>query len=198
MRSRVRFRLSYAATFAAPSPRLQALYDLLPVLAFFATFKFAGIYPATGVLIAVTVGVALAQWLRERRVSPVLLVSAALALVFGGLTLYLHNQLFIMWKPTVIYLLFAAALIVSQFVGDKPLVQKMLDGKIKTDARTWRITNLAWAVFFLVLAAVNLVFVYRFSADAWATWKLATVGIVFLFALAQGAWLSSRAEASEG
>jgi intracellular septation protein len=177
---------------------MQALYDFIPVLAFFATFKLAGIYAATGVLLIATVVMTAAQWLRKGAVSPMLLVSAGLALVFGGLTLWLHNDLFIMWKPTVLYLLFAVALLLSQLVGDKPLVQKMLEQKLRTDARTWRITNLSWAVFFLVLAGVNLVFVYRFSRDAWATWKLATVGIVFVFALAQGAWLANRAEPGGG
>jgi intracellular septation protein len=172
---------------------MQALFDLFPVLAFFVTFKFAGIYPATGVLIVATIALTIGQWFRKGTVSPMLLVSAGLALLFGGLTLWLHNELFIMWKPTVLYVLFAAALLVSQLVGDKPLVQTLLEGKLHTDARTWRITNLSWALFFLVLAGVNLLFVYRFSRDAWATWKLATVGLVFLFALAQGAWLANRA-----
>jgi intracellular septation protein len=172
---------------------VQALYDFFPVLAFFITFKFAGMYAATAVLIGVTLAVALAQWIRTRKISAMLMIMTGLALVFGGLTLWLHNELFIMWKPTVVYLLFAAALLFSEVAGPKPLVQRLLEEKLTTDARTWQITNLSWAAFFVVLAAVNLVFVYRFSHDAWATWKLATMGIVFLFALAQGAWLSTRA-----
>jgi intracellular septation protein len=179
-------------------PRVQALYDLLPVLAFFATFKFAGIYTATGVLVGATVLVALLQWVRTRRVSGMLMVSAALVLVFGGLTLWLHNDIFIMWKPTVVYLLFATALISSEFLGPKPLLQKLLEERLVADRRTWRIANLSWAVFFLVLAAVNLVFVYRFTRDAWVTWKLAAVGVVFVFALVQGAWLARRAQPVEG
>lgn len=176
---------------------MQALYDFFPVLAFFVAFKFADIYTATGVLIVVTLAVAATQWIRTRKISPMLLVSTGLALVFGGLTLWLHNDLFIMWKPTVVYLLFAAALIVSEVAGPKPLVQRLLEERLRADARTWQITNLVWAAFFLVLAAVNLVFVYRFSRDAWVTWKLATVGVVFVFALAQGAWLASRSEPIE-
>jgi intracellular septation protein len=177
--------------------RVQALYDFFPVLAFFVTFKFADIYTATGVLIVVTLVVAAMQWFRTRKISTMLLISTGLALVFGGLTLWLHNELFIMWKPTVVYLLFAAALIVSELTGPKPLVQRLLEERLRADARTWRITNLTWAAFFLLLAAVNLVFVYRFSRDAWVTWKLATVGVVFVFALAQGAWLATRSEAVE-
>jgi intracellular septation protein A len=82
--------------------------------------------------------------------------------------------------------------------SDKPLIQKMMEAQLKTDARTWRIANLTWAFFFLVLAAVNLVFVYRFSAEAWATWKIASFGVVFAFSLGLGMWLSGRAVPAEG
>ena len=176
---------------------MQALYDFLPIIAFFATFKFADIYAATAVLMVVTVAVAGMQWFQRRKVSPMLLVSASLALVFGGLTLYFHNQLFIMWKPTIVDFLFAVALLVSQFVGEEPLIQKMMGHALKTDARTWRIANTSWALFFLAAAAANLVFVYRFSVDAWATWKIASYVIMVVFALAVSVWLANRAEAVE-
>jgi intracellular septation protein len=172
---------------------MQALYDLLPVIAFFATYKFAGIYVATAVLLAVTVAQIAVQWLRTRTVSRMVLISAGLVLLFGGATLLLHDEIFILWKPTVLYVLFAVALLASQLFGGKPLVQRMLEAQLVTEARIWRITNAAWAIFFLALAAVNLVFVYRFSRDAWVNWKLATVGLVVAFALAQGAWLARHA-----
>jgi intracellular septation protein len=177
---------------------MQALYDLFPVLAFFVAYKFAGIYVATGVLVVATLALVAMQWLRTRTVSRMVLISAGLVLLFGGATLLIHDELFIMWKPTVLYVLFAAALLLSQAFGDKPLVQRMLEKQLRTDDRTWRISNLSWALFFLVLAAINLVFVYRFSRDAWVNWKLGTIGIVFAFALAQGAWLSRRAEPAQG
>ncbi len=177
---------------------MQALYDFLPVVAFFVTFKFADIYTATGVLMVATVALALQQWIAKRRISPMLLVSAGLGLLFGGLTLYFHNQLFIMWKPSILYVLLALACLASQVWSDKPLIQKMMEAQLKTDARTWRIANLTWAFFFLVLAAVNLVFVYRFSAEAWATWKIASFGVVFAFSLGLGMWLSGRAVPAEG
>jgi intracellular septation protein len=177
---------------------MQALYDLLPVLAFFVTYKLANIFVATGVLLVVTLAQVAVQWLRTRTVSRMMLISAGLVLVFGGATLLVHDELFIMWKPTVLYVLFAVALFASQLFTDKPLVQRALEAQLSTDARTWRISNTSWALFFLALAAVNLVFVYRFSRDAWVNWKLATLGIVLVFALAQGAWLAKRAEHPAG
>jgi intracellular septation protein len=188
---------------------MQALYDLLPVLAFFVAYKLADIYVATGVLIVATMLQVGIQWVRTRTVSRMVLISAGLVLVFGGATLLIHDELFIMWKPTVLYVLFGVALLASQWFTPKPIVQRLLEHQLTTDGRTWRITNAGWAVFFFVLAGVNYVFVHGFThspagsaaqkswESAWATWKLATIGVVFAFALLQGLWLARRAEAVE-
>lgn len=177
---------------------MQALSDFLPVLAFVIAYYVAGIYVATGVLIAATLAQVTLTWVRSRTVSKMMLISAALVLVLGGATLLLHNELLIMWKPTVLYAVLAIALLVSQYVGDKPIVERLLGAQLKTDARTWRLTNLSWALFFLVLAGVNLIFVYRFGLEIWVRWKAATIGIVFVFAVAQAFWLAGRAEHSGG
>lgn len=176
---------------------MQALYDFLPLIAFFTTYWLAGIYVATGVLMVVTVLVAGLQWLKRRTVSPMLLITAGLALVFGGLTLYFHNQLFIMLKMTIADVLFALVLLASQVFGDAPMLKKMMGHVFRTDDRTWRIANTAWALFFLVSGAVNLVFVYGFSVDAWVKWKFASLIALALFTLAGSAWLASRAEPVE-
>jgi len=176
---------------------MSAFYDLLPVLAFFVAYKVAGVFVATAVLVVATVVQVGVTWLRKREVSKMALASAGLVLVFGGATLLLHDEVLIMWKPTVLYVLFALVLIGSQVLGGQPLTQRLLGAQIHTDDRTWRIANGSWALFFLVLAAVNLVFVYRFR-DAWVNWKLATVGIVFAFALLQAMWLARRAVEPEG
>jgi len=176
---------------------MQALTDFLPVLAFFVAFKFAGIYVATGVLIAAT-GVQLAvQWARKRTVSKTMLWSALLVLVFGGATLFFHNELVLMWMPTVLYLTLAGAFLLTQWSAE-PLVKRVLGEQIRTDARTWRIANASWVVFFVLLAAVNLAFVYRYGLNAWVGWKLAKIGVIFLFVLAQAFWLASRAEHAGG
>jgi hypothetical protein len=80
---------------------MQFLFDLLPVIAFFVAYKLADIYVATGVLIVGVLIQTLASWIRFRKVSPMLLTSALLVLVFGGLTLLIHDAVFIKWKPTI-------------------------------------------------------------------------------------------------
>ncbi len=193
-----------AAAFAIiPAPPLhkalmQPLYDFLPILAFFVAYSLKGIYVATGVLIAATLVQVLVQWVTHRRVQPMTLISAGLVGLLGGLTLWLHNDLLIMWKPTVLYVLFALILGVSQFTGKATVVERLLGKQLTADAATWRLANVSWVVFFLVLAAVNLYFVYATSRDTWVKWKLATIGIVFGFAILQAVWLSRRAPARSG
>lgn len=185
---------------------MQALYDFLPLLAFFVAYRFAGgIYVATAVLLVATVLVVGVQWLRHRRVSRMALISAALALLFGGATLLIHDQLFIMWKPTVLYVLFAAGFLASQLFTSKPVVQRMLEQQIATDAASWRTLNLAWVAFFVLLACANYAFVHGFMQSvpgspeqkrwesSWVTWKFASIGVVVLFAFGQGLWLARRA-----
>jgi intracellular septation protein len=92
---------------------MQLLFDFLPVIAFFVAYKLAGIYVATVVIIAASIAQVSIYWLRTRRVNPMHLVSSGLVLVFGGLTLLIHDTAFIMWKPTVVNWLFAAAFLAS-------------------------------------------------------------------------------------
>lgn len=176
---------------------MQALYDFLPVLAFFIAYSLKGIYVATGVLIGATMIQLGVQWFRERRIHKSMLISAGLVLVLGSLTLWLHNDLLIMWKPTVLYLIFAIVLLVSQFRGGAPIIQQLLGKQLQADAATWRIANASWALFFLTLAAVNLYFVYQTSRDTWVKWKLATLGIVLVFTVLQALWLARRAKPLE-
>ena len=107
-------------------PCMQLLFDFLPVIAFFVAYKLADIYVATLVIIVATVVQVAVHWLRTRRVNPMHLVSAGLVLVFGGLTLAIRDAAFIMWKPTIVNWLFAAAFFASQWrwFGGQPLVQR--------------------------------------------------------------------------
>jgi intracellular septation protein len=169
---------------------MQPLYDLLPVAAFFVVYHYAGIYAATAVMIPVTALQVAVQWYRKRTVSRMLLITAGLVFLFGGATLILHDDRFIVIKPTVLYGLFGTVLLLSQWLAKKPLIQQLLEAQLVTDARTWRICNLSWALFFFALAAVNLLIAYRFSRDAWANWFLLKWLAFGAFAVLEGLWLA--------
>jgi intracellular septation protein len=135
---------------------MKFLADFFPILLFFVAYKVWGIFAATGVAIAasfVQVGVV---WLRKRRVEPMHLATLAILVVFGGLTLLLRDQVFIMWKPSVINWLFAAVFFGSRFVGDKPLIERMMSHAIEVPGPIWTRLNNIWVVFFIAMGAANL------------------------------------------
>ncbi|MGH8250072.1 MAG: septation protein A [Steroidobacteraceae bacterium] len=177
---------------------MQLLFDFLPIFAFFLAYKLANIYVATMVLIVATVLQVSIHWLRTRRINPMHLVSAGLVLVFGGLTLLIRDTAFIMWKPTVVNWLFAAAFLVSLLpkFGDRPLVQRLMsatDAEFKLSAVHWRRLNWMWIAFFLLMGAVNL-FVFRYFDEAtWVNFKLfGMLGLTFAFIVAQGFWIAAQ------
>jgi len=172
---------------------MQLLFDFFPLIAFFIAYKFGGIFIATGVIIAAVVLQTAVQWFRHRKVSTMSLISAALVLVFGGLTLWIHDEAFIKWKVTVVYWLFAAGFLVSQFVGDRPVVQRMLDENITLERPLWLRLNTAWVVFFAALGAINIYVMHHFSTDTWANFKVfGVIGLTLVFTVLQGIWLAAK------
>ena len=170
------------------------LVEFLPVLLFFAAFKVWGLMAATAVLIvATTVQVAIA-WFRTREVKWLQLVTAGAVLVFGGLTLALDSELFIKWKPTVAYWLFALVFMASHFVGDKPVVARILAG-ITLPPAIWRRLSAMWVAFFVAAGALNLWVAYRFDTDTWVNFKLiAAIALPLAFAVVLGVYVSRHAE----
>jgi intracellular septation protein len=179
---------------------MQLLFDFLPVIAFFAAYKLADIYVATLVLIVAVVLQSLVQWLQTRKLKPMHLVSAGLVLVFGGLTLAIHDKTFIMWKPTIVNWLFAAGFLASQFrpFGGKPLVQRLMtsaEAGIDLSEASWRHLNLMWICYFVVLGIANLYVFRNFDEATWVNFKLfGMLGLTLLFIVVQGMWISSRAQ----
>lgn len=172
---------------------MQLLFDFFPVIAFFIAYKLAGIYVATGVIIAAVIVQVAVQWVRHRKISTMSLVSAALVLVFGGLTLLVHDKAFIQWKPTVVNWLFAIAFLGSQFIGEQPIVQRMLGSQVTLPRTSWRRLNLGWVVFFIVMGAANLYVARHFAEATWVNFKLfGVLGLTLVFVILQGAWIATK------
>jgi intracellular septation protein len=177
---------------------MQFLVDLLPVIAFFVAYKMAGIYVATAVLIVGVLAQTAASWIRHRKVSGMLLTSAVLVLVFGGLTLLVHDATFIKWKPTIVNWLFAAAFLVSQFMKGPSIIQRMLGENVTLEADDWKRLNLMWVAFFAASGVLNLWVAYNFDEATWVNFKLfGLMGITLVFALLQGLWIARKAEHSD-
>ena len=177
---------------------MQLLFDFFPLIAFFIAYKFADIFVATGVIIVAVVIQTAIQWVRHRKISTMSLVSAALVLIFGGLTLWIHDEAFIKWKVTVVYWLFAAGFLISQFIGDRPVIQRMLEGNVSLERPLWLKLNTMWALFFLVLGAINVYVMFNFSTDTWAKFKVfGVLGLTLAFTVLQGIWLANKLPADE-
>lgn len=180
------------------TPIMQFLLDLLPVIAFFVAYKLTDIYVATGVLIVGVLIQTAWSWVRHRKVSPMLLTSAVLVLVFGGLTLAIHDPTFIKWKPSIVNWLFAGAFLASQYLSGPTIVQRLMGENVTLDAGSWKRLNLAWVAFFLVAGTLNLYVAFRYDEATWVNFKLfGSMGLTLVFALAQGMWIARKAEASD-
>ena len=173
------------------SGSMKFLFDFLPVLLFFITYKLFDIYIATGVTIVATLIQCGWMWFSTRKVGTMQLTTLVIILVFGGLTLFLHDEQFIKWKPTVINWLFAAAFLISQVVGRKTAIERLLGSNLTMPPLIWRRLNLAWSAFFLVLGGVNLYVMTYYDRDTWVNFKLfGMLGMTLAFVVAQSFYLA--------
>ena len=165
---------------------MKFLFDLFPVILFFIAFKFYGIFIATAVAIAATIGQIIYSKVRHGKVDPMLLVSGGIIAVLGTATLLLHDQTFILWKPTVLYWFIAGALLVSQLFFKKNLIRAVMEKQMAMPEFIWIRLNIAWAVFFTVLGFVNLYVAFHYSLDTWVDFKLFGItGLMFVFIITQ-------------
>lgn len=178
---------------------MQALVDLLPLVAFAVAYWLTrNMQTAIAVIMAAITLQVVIVWLVKRTVSRMLLTSAALVVVLGGVSLLLDNDLVFKWKPTVLNWLFGAIFLGSRYIGDRTVAQRILDSvaqnEFKLTPADWQKLNLMWVAFFLVSGAANIVVAYQFPEGVWVNFKLfGLTGMTLAFALFQGLWLSRRA-----
>ena len=198
---------------------MKFLFDLLPVILFFAAYKIGGANPdaahalaagwlgdgiavsqapiliATFVAILGTVLQIALVWFKHRKVDTMLWVSLAIIVVFGGATLFFHNPTFIKWKPTALYWLFGTVLLGSDLMFGRNLIRKALEAQVALPELVWGRLNLAWAGFFVAMGVLNIYVAYSFSEEAWVNFKLfGGMGLMFAFVLGQGFYLSRHLE----
>lgn len=194
------------------------LFDLFPVILFFAVFKIAGKNPDAAQALATAVGyiaepkqlpvllatataifattaqIAWVKW-HHGKVDTMLLVSFSIIAVFGGATLLLHDDTFIKWKPTILYWVFSATLLFSNLLFKKNLMRTLMQEKLTLPNRTWGLVNLSWCLFFFVLGVVNLYVAFNFSTDNWVSFKLfGATSMMLVFVLLQALALAKYVE----
>jgi intracellular septation protein len=207
---------------------MKLLLDFLPILLFFGTYNYAkgqkdwaaqfatehfgGIVSggvvgpneapvllATVVVIVATMAQIVVMKLRGKKIDVMLWISLALVVVFGGATIWFHNETFIKWKPTVLYWAMGLSFWVSATFFGKNLLQAMMGEQLKLPALAWKRLNLSWIAFFVAMGILNLVVAYNFSTDAWVNFKLfGGLGLMLVFTVAQGLYMSRYLEPEPG
>jgi len=176
---------------------MKLLIDFFPILLFFGAYKFADIYVATGVLMAATVLQMAITYAMERKLQTMQKVTLVLILLFGTLTLVLHDDRFIKWKPTVLYSAMALGLAVAWWVFRKNFLQTMLGAQLQLPVRIWTNLNVAWIVYCLFMAAINGYVALYFSTDAWVTFKLWGYAFPIVFLVGQGLYISPHLKSDD-
>lgn len=177
---------------------LNLFYDFIPVLLFFVAFKLYGIYVATVVGIVATALQVVITTLWKKKLDRKQLVTLFVFVVFGGMTLYFHNPIFVKWKPSIIFWIFGTVLLLSHFIGKKVIIQRMMENMLegkKLPQPVWKRMNLSWAIFFLTLGTVNIFIAYHFSTDSWVNFKFyGILGSLITFSVVQALFLSRYIE----
>jgi intracellular septation protein len=199
---------------------MKLLFDFLPIILFFGTFKFAegrkewaaqfasdhlgfmvnggvvgtGEAPvllATVVVILATLAQVAFLLARGKKIDMMLWVSLGLVTVLGGATIWFHNETFIKWKPSVLYWVMGLAFWVSQVVFRKNLLQVLIGSELQLPLPVWQRLNFAWIAFFAFMGLANIYVAYSFSTDAWVNFKLfGGIGLMLAFTVAQGVYIS--------
>lgn len=203
---------------------MKILLDFLPLAFFFATYKIAGMHPEAaaafsthwlgalvqggvvgvkeapvllGTVVVAIATVAQAVWMKVvgRKIDLMLWISLALVLVLGGLTVWLHNETFIKWKPSIAFWLMGLVFWGSQTFFQRNLLRQTLGAELELPDTIWQRLNFAWVAYFGVMGLVNIWVMYSFSTDAWVSFhSFGTTVLSVVFIVAQGVYLSRHLE----
>ena len=169
---------------------MKLLFEFFPVILFFAAYKMFDIYVATAVAIVATIVQVAYLKLSGQKVQTMTWIGLGIIVVAGGATIIFKNEMFIKWKPTVLFSAMAIAIGVAQFIFKKNPIAVIFNDQIQAPDFVWRKLSLAWMVFLLFVAVLNLYFVYYQSTDVWLYFKtFGDMALFMIFIVAQMFWL---------
>ncbi|USD66316.1 septation protein A [Vibrio sp. SCSIO 43136] len=168
---------------------MKLLIDFIPLIIFFVLYKTHDIYVATGALIVATAVQIALTFLLYKKVEKMQVVTFLMVTVFGGMTIFLHDENFIKWKVTIVYAIFAIGLFVTDLMG-KPLIKGMLAKEITLPESVWKKINWAWIGFFSFCAVLNVYVAFSLPLDVWVNFKVfGLLAATFGFTLLTGIYI---------
>lgn len=169
---------------------MKILIDFFPILLFFGAYKYYDIYVGTAVLMAATVLQMALIYGIDRKLQTMHKITLVLVLAFGALTLGLHDDRFIKWKPTVLYGAMGIALGIAVWVLKKNFLKILLGSQLELPDTVWHKLNIAWVGYCLFMAAVNAFVVMQFSTETWVNFKLWGYVFPLAFIISQGIYVA--------
>ncbi|EGA72237.1 intracellular septation protein A [Vibrio sinaloensis DSM 21326] len=168
---------------------MKQLIDFIPLIIFFVLYKLQDIYVATGALIIATAIQLVVTYLVYKKVEKMQIITFVMVAIFGGMTIFLHDDNFIKWKVTIVYCVFAIGLAVSHLMG-KSAIRSMLGKEISLPERVWSTITWAWVVFFSFCAALNVYVAFQLPLDVWVNFKVfGLLAATFGFTLLTGIYI---------
>jgi len=163
---------------------MQAFFEFLPLVIFYVVWKFTDIYWATGSLIAMSALQVLFYIVQRKPVPKKTWIFFGLIAVFGGLTIFMHDDTFLKWKVTIINGVFATALLISQYVFKKNIIKQFLGEALTLPENIWSKLNLSWAAFFAFCGALNWYIAFNFEQETWVNFKVfGLTGLMIAFSI---------------
>ena len=161
---------------------MKFLFDLFPVVLFFIFYKIYDIYVATAALMAATYIQIVLLYILKKKIEKMIIFTAIVITIFGGMTLFFQSNVFIMWKPSIIYWVFGLAILVANKFYNKNLIEMSLGSQVKLEKKYWQ--NLSWstALFFIFVGFLNIYIAQNFNEDTWVNFKLfGMTALLFLY-----------------
>ena len=172
------------------------LFDLFPLILFFVAYRFADIYVATAVAIAAAVLQILWIKLTRKPIETMHWINFAVIVFFGGATLWLQNEAFIKWKPTVLYAGMALGLAYAVWIARKNFLKILLGGQLELPESVWYRLNMAWVLYSAFMAAINAYVAHYYSTEDWVNFKLWGYAFPLVFIIGQGIFIAPHMKAA--
>ncbi|MEE3002831.1 MAG: septation protein A [Pseudomonadota bacterium] len=177
---------------------MNLLFDFIPIALFFIFYKIYNIYVATIVAMIASLFQLCYVWLKQRKIEKTLLMTLVAILVLGSATLIFHNDVFIKWKPTVIYWFISFFILTKSFLGKGPTTKALLQDKILLDDKRWVIIDNLVIVFMAFLGALNITIAYNYSTNTWVYFKLfGALGLTLIFCVSMSFYIAKYAHEIE-